>query len=250
MKTFMIVMLIGAVWVTMQSKNYMGKLSDAFPKLPNQNNVSAGLPKLPDQNSTAADLPAQDETINQLPAQEINRMPEASASDLAELGMEKNAISYDIVSPMIAMQDKMKKTEESAKALPSKWNNFKKNLKIQFNNFNRNSFSIFAVLCALVIMLRLLKIWNLLKFVSDSLFGLSRLLLFLISISSFFVAYYYHANIWDQPVFFLFPTGVLCLSAFGLWTLDNNFPIWKRLYGSFILPIISGIGVNILLSVL
>jgi hypothetical protein len=217
----MISMLICAVWMSTIGKNYFKNLPVGLPVNKIQNDLMKGLPK-----------------------EGLNRMPEATASDLKELGLEKDAVSYDIVSPMMTMKEKMAKTGQTVSTLPSQWQNFKNSIKTYFITFNENASGIFGVLFSLLGLLWLTRSSAMLQYISNTLFNLSRFALFLISLSSFAIAFYANRNIWNYAVFFWFPAGVLCLSAFGLWLNDRNFPIWKRLYGSFILPLISSLSLG------
>lgn len=222
MKFLMISMLVCTVWMSTIGKNY-------FKNLP------VGLPVNNSQNN---------DLMKALPKESMNRMPEATASDLKELGLEKDALSYDIVSPMLVMKEKMAKTGQTVNTLPNQWQNFKNSIKTYFKIFNANASGIFGVLFSLLGLLWLTKSSSMLQYISNTLFDLSRLALFLISLASFAIAFYAHRNIWNYAVFFWFPAGALCLSAFGLWLNDRNFPIWKRLYGSFILPLISSLAIG------
>jgi len=75
---------------------------------------------------------------------------------------------------------------------------------------------------------------------------ISRFALFIISITAIFLWFTAKKNLWLDVgnSLFIVPLQVLVASSFAFRIMDSNYPIWNRLFASFILPIISGISTN------
>lgn len=74
----------------------------------------------------------------------------------------------------------------------------------------------------------------------------SRFSLVILSLTAISIWFSLKKNLWldvGGNLFFI-PLQVLAASSFAFKIMDSNFPIWNRLFGSFILPIISGIATN------
>ncbi|MBI5574443.1 MAG: hypothetical protein HY919_07830 [Elusimicrobia bacterium] len=74
----------------------------------------------------------------------------------------------------------------------------------------------------------------------------SRFTLIILSLTAISIWFSLRKNLWldvGSNLFFI-PLQVLAASSFAFKIMDSNFPIWNRLFGSFILPIISGIATN------
>ncbi|MDD5687156.1 MAG: hypothetical protein PHE88_04905 [Elusimicrobia bacterium] len=70
----------------------------------------------------------------------------------------------------------------------------------------------------------------------------SRFSLFIFSIAAIILRFLLKRNLWldvGNDLFFI-PLQILVASSLSFKIMDSNYPIWKRLFGSFILPIISG----------
>ncbi len=74
----------------------------------------------------------------------------------------------------------------------------------------------------------------------------SRFSIALLSAASILFFFTAGKNLWQDAgsVSFTAPLAVLAASSAAFRIMDSNFPVWNRLFGSFVMPIISGIIVN------
>lgn len=74
----------------------------------------------------------------------------------------------------------------------------------------------------------------------------SRFSLALFSAASILFYFVSGKNLWRDAggASFLIPLAMLAASSAAFKIMDSNYPVWNRLFGSFVLPIISGIIVN------
>lgn len=65
-----------------------------------------------------------------------------------------------------------------------------------------------------------------------------------LSIGSWF---FFRHNFWQDlgPTVFIIPFGFVIISTFALKLYDFNYPIWSSLFKSFLIPILSGVVVNL-----
>lgn len=238
MKILMLGMLISFAWFAVQSKSYLEKFTQGVP----QGMMDMGkLKKTSQQNFNTEELDKA--------KQVIHRVAEGSEADLAELGLTKDDMSVEVISPALVFKQKMKKAGNKIDETSSQFVKLKNIVFTESREFARRGRHFLSGLLVCIIFLRLIKSWSVLHFVASTFFSLSRLMLLIVSIGALYMAVSDRSNLWNNTALFWLPSGTLMLSVIGLRLYDMNFPIWKRLYGSFILPVLSGICVTGILSV-
>lgn len=107
--------------------------------------------------------------------------------------------------------------------------------------------TLFAVLIVFIAFIsRWLDIYKLAYLLSRLGWFFSRFALVILSLTAISVWFSLRKNLWldvGSNLFFI-PLQVLAAASVAFKIMDSNFPIWNRLFGSFILPIISGISTN------
>ncbi|MBN1621734.1 MAG: hypothetical protein JW871_03990 [Endomicrobiales bacterium] len=220
MKILTLGMLISLAWFAVQGKSMIAN----FTQMPEQIAV-----KKPDTG---------------MQKMVVERLKDVDEEKLKELGIEKDSLNVEVYSPGIILK---KEGEKSIDSFTQRLLKTKDILTGFAKNLVENALNYLGIFFITIVILRFLKFWPILRIISGLFFALSRLSLFIISIAALVLAYYSHTNLWDTSVFFWFPAGILCISALGLKFLDMNFPVWRRIYGSFILPIISGVAVSFII---
>jgi hypothetical protein len=167
-----------------------------------------------------------------------------------ELGLntEKPLVEVEYTSPVMNKILKlMPKETDSPKTLREFADDFYlktvDNIKFLISNYDSKITS-FAVLVAFIAVIsKWLDIYKLAYLLTKLGWFFSRFVLFMLSITAIALWFTLKKNLWldvGNNLFFI-PLQILIASSFSFKIMDSNFPIWNRLFGSFILPIISGI---------
>ncbi|HAX61832.1 MAG TPA: hypothetical protein DCX95_04645 [Elusimicrobia bacterium] len=119
-------------------------------------------------------------------------------------------------------------------------------LKLFISEYN-SKITFFAVLIVFISFIsKWLDIYKLAYLLSRLGWFFSQFTLVILSLAAISIWFSLKKNLWldvGSNLFFI-PLQVLAASSFAFKIMDSNFPVWNRLFGSFILPIVSGIATN------
>ncbi|MBN1384665.1 MAG: hypothetical protein JW983_07295 [Elusimicrobia bacterium] len=167
-----------------------------------------------------------------------------------ELGFspEKPMVEVDVKSPVLdKFAKKMMVKKDRSKTLPQIAEDFYlisvSYIKSLLSEHSKN-ITITAFFIAFIAFIsKWVEIYKLAYLLGKLGWFFSRLVLFILSLAAILIYFTMKKNLWMDVgnILFLAPLQVLIASSVAFKTMDANFPVWNRLFGSFTLPAISGI---------
>lgn len=166
-------------------------------------------------------------------------------SFMQSAGVGKSAVTYEVYTPMTNIQRQLNRLQQSLS-----WPISKINLFLAYLYSKRDTaagaLKLFITFSFLTLAgLRIFKRWHQMRIVSSLLIELSKAMIVPLSIAALIAAFGFRVNIWQTAdfAFFWVPVGMLLIGSLGLWSVDDNYPIWKAMYAELMFPIASGVGI-------
>ncbi|MEW6557446.1 MAG: hypothetical protein AB1349_08845 [Elusimicrobiota bacterium] len=183
--------------------------------------------------------------------QHLDKETLKSFQDELGLAADKPMVEVKVVSPILDKFSKVTPKDIGAsKTLTETINEFYlktvNSIKSLLSKYDTKITYSALLIAFIAFVSKWLDIYKLAYLVSKVGWFFSRFVLFIFSISAIILWFSLKKNLWldvGDNLFFI-PLQVLIISSFALKIMDMNYPIWNRLFGSFVLPIISGIATN------
>jgi len=185
---------------------------------------------------------------------QINKEQSESMRGLkGELGLDpdKPLVETEIISPVAGkLINEKPKDSKPAKAfkvtVKEKYLEMSEKMKFAFSAYGPDITSIAIIMVVIAVISKCLRLYSLAYLLSKLGWFFSRFALVICSIAAILSYFVIKKNLWQDAGYNLFfiPLQILIASSLSFKALDSNFPIWNRLFGSFVLPILSGLVVN------
>lgn len=195
--------------------------------------------------------PQQTQSLSNLQKREINildykDLSEKDKEELKQLGIDDQSLKYEVYSPILDIQDQLSKTKKKTLTPKEYYYKFINSFKPIKKALSSLFLIILEISVVLMVILRFTNKWGYIRFISGYMLTFSNLILGALSFLALVIAVIVRSNLWIDIgyIFFWVPIGLLCLGAISGRIVDMNFPIWKTIYSSLSLPVMSGIGIS------